>query len=199
MAARWLSASSIILVLNPLAVSAAVVNITGTCSYACANLGLADGANIAGSMSLDDSVFSPNGYSEEEALESFSFAFDGFSLSSLDVPDPARFEVYWGSTPGSVYRLGMEAFTSSDRNNPGPALTVNAWNDFPGYGYATANGYWDEGPGCCLDFDRGDSISIDVDPIAAAPIPVPPSALLLLGAIAGLAGFRLRRTAGEAA
>ena len=51
-----------------------VIEISGTCSLDCGNVGLSDGDGFGGAIEIDDSSFSPDGQSGAEALKSFSFS-----------------------------------------------------------------------------------------------------------------------------
>ena len=108
------------LLLQPIVAVAAVLNIqvAGTCVLDCGNVGLADGAGLGGTILVDNAPFTPGGFSGNEALDSYSFAFGDFSFTSADPPDPGFF-ISWGSTPDSVAGFFIQGFVSDDPARPG--------------------------------------------------------------------------------
>jgi hypothetical protein len=172
---------------------AATLDITGNCSSYCINLGLSDGDVIGGTIDVDENFYSQDGESENEALESYSFTFGNFSLTSADKPDPT-FRIGWGSTPGSVFNISLVAALSDDPAKPGPWLAVLAYADFLGNATASLDGYTREIPGCCIESGLGNAADFSLNPIGAAPIPLPTGGALILGAIASLGLLRRRTT-----
>ena len=171
------------------------VDVAGTCLTDCANVGLADGDGIGGSILVDDALFTPGGVSGNAALRSYSFAFGNFSFSSAQPSDPG-FAVRWGATRGSVAGFLVNGFVSNDPAAPGPALILDA---LLGGGSVAAHQGYRRQVGCCnLEFGFTDPASLSVDGFAVAPVPVPSAVLLLAGGLAGLAGLRSRRRPAEA-
>jgi hypothetical protein len=169
--------------------SAATVDVavTGACDGSrCGNLGMAFGDAFAGTVGVDLGTFAPNAI--VSGVASYSFVIGSFAMTDADEVISNNL-VEWGETADAINAIYIFAFASDNPEAPAAYLSLTAIAGADGSGYAAPDAFFNAN-----EFSEGNGALLAVNPIGAAPIPLPAGGSLILGALVFL-GLLRRRTA----
>jgi hypothetical protein len=161
----------------------------GACVFDCEDEGLAPGAPASGRVVIDDAGYAPGGFFGNDDLLDFSFDFGGIRLDKASTK-AFSFGGPWQVIPGGDLRWYLDASASVDRFDLGSTISASG-GPREGGAYASFLGTCEvdaEFP-CSVGFHTAAQFEMK----EAAPVPLPPTALLLAAGLAGMAGLRLRR------